>query len=188
MFVLLKIFGLILLTDLITGTVHWWEDAYGNPNWKVLGKLVVIPNLEHHEKPRKFLKDSSWSRIRLSLIIATILLAGAYFLNVLVWEVVFVLIYASFANELHAISHRTKKENGRLIGWLQWIGLIQSKRMHGLHHTSPYNVNYCVMTCYLNPMLNKLGYWEKIERFFLLFGIFLLCLAGWSAHKQKNQE
>ncbi len=36
--ILLQFFLLILITDLLTGTVHWWEDAYGNPDWKYLGK------------------------------------------------------------------------------------------------------------------------------------------------------
>ena len=52
--IVMKLFLLIIVTDFLTGTVHWWEDAYGNPSWKFLGKSVVIPNLEHHQCPRKF--------------------------------------------------------------------------------------------------------------------------------------
>jgi ubiquitin-conjugating enzyme E2 variant len=169
--IVLKIFGLILLTDLLTGSVHWWEDAYGNPKWKILGKSVVIPNLEHHQYPRKFLKTSMWPRIRLSLFAAFGLGVIAYFLGILIWEVAFVLLYASLANEIHAIAHRTDKENGKLICWIQKTGLIQSRRMHGHHHTSPYDINYCVMTNYLNPVLNKIKFWDGIEYIVGLFGI-----------------
>lgn len=71
--IFLNIVLLILITDLLTGTVHWWEDAYGNPDWKYLGKSVVIPNIEHHKTPRGFLKGTFVDRIKLSLIIAIIL-------------------------------------------------------------------------------------------------------------------
>lgn len=169
--VVLKIFMLMLLTDLLTGTVHWWEDAYGNPSWKYLGKSVVIPNLEHHQYPRKFLKHGMWPRIRLSFIIAVSLGTIAYLFGVLSWEVGFVLIYASLANEIHAITHKTDKENGKLICWIQKTGLIQTRRMHGHHHTSPYDVNYCVMTNYLNPILNKTRFWLGLEWVIQLFGI-----------------
>lgn len=169
--IVLKIFILILITDLFTGAVHWWEDAYGNPEWKFLGKSVVIPNLEHHQYPRKFLQHGMWPRIRLSLIIAIVLGSIAYALNILSWEVGFVLLYASFANEIHAITHKTDKENGRLICWIQKTGLIQSRRMHGHHHSSPYDINYCVLTNYMNPILNRLHFWTGIEKTIGLFGI-----------------
>jgi len=35
----------ILLADLISGIFHWWEDRYGNPNWPIIGKYIVEPNI-----------------------------------------------------------------------------------------------------------------------------------------------
>ena len=169
--IVLKIFALILITDLFTGAVHWWEDAYGNPEWKFLGKAIVIPNLEHHQYPRKFLKHGMWPRIRLSFIIAIGLGSIAYAFNFLSWEVAFVLCYASLANEIHAITHKTDKENGKLICWIQKTGLIQSRRMHGHHHSSPYDINYCVLTNYLNPVLNMIHFWTAIEKTVGIFGV-----------------
>ncbi len=46
----------IAAADFITGLVHWWEDAYGNPNWKIFGKTVIQPNLRHHKQPREFIR------------------------------------------------------------------------------------------------------------------------------------
>ena len=169
--IVIKILLLILITDLVTGIGHWWEDAYGDPRWKVLGKSVVIPNLDHHKRPREFLKSSTWERIRLSFSIAVIIGLAFYFTGLLCWEVIFCLLYGSLANEVHAISHRTNKENGKLICAMQKIGLIQSRRMHGHHHTSPYDVNYSIMTNYLNPFLNKTKFWIGLEYLISLFGI-----------------
>ena len=54
---------------------------------------------------------------------------------------------------------------------MQKIGLIQSKEMHDLHHNSPYDINYCVMTNYLNPILEWLNFWDFIEFILYLVGI-----------------
>lgn len=47
---------IILSADFLSGFIHWWEDAYGNPNWKILGKHIIEPNLNHHTNPRDFIK------------------------------------------------------------------------------------------------------------------------------------
>lgn len=52
--IVIKIISIISLADFIAGIIHWWEDAYGNPNWKYIGKSIVQPNIEHHQYPRKF--------------------------------------------------------------------------------------------------------------------------------------
>ena len=63
------------------------------------------------------------------------------------------------------------KQTNKIIILLQKIGLIQSKEMHDLHHASPYDINYCVMTNYLNPILTYINFWYKVENLLYLFGI-----------------
>jgi len=174
MIYIIQVLLLILLSDFITGHIHWWEDAYGNPNWKFLGvgKYVVLPNLEHHKYPRKLIEGTLWERIKISFFTSLFLMLCVYLLfGKLNWQTIFCLLYSAFANEIHAMSHRTDKENGKIICFIQKTGLIQSRRVHGRHHTSPYNINYCVLTNYLNPILNKIKYFDKIEWLIALFGI-----------------
>lgn len=169
--IVLQLLLCILLTDLLTGTIHWWEDAYGNPDWKFLGAKVVKPNIEHHRRPRSFLKHGFFKRIRLSLAIAVLLGTISWLLGCLVWQVAFCLLYGAMANEIHAMAHRSKKENGKLVTFLQWTGILQSRRMHGYHHSAPFDVNYCVLTNYLNPILNRIRFWEGLEWLIGRFGI-----------------
>lgn len=169
--IVLQIIALILLVDLVTGAVHWWEDTYGNPDWKFFGKHVVIPNIEHHHRPRKFLKDTVMQRIGLSLILAITIGVVLFLLGWFSWQVAFFLGYASLANEIHAMAHRSKKENGPVITFLQSLGILQSRRMHGYHHSAPYDVNYCVLTDYLNPVLTRIRFWEGLEWVIARFGI-----------------
>jgi len=169
---LIEIIIIILLADLFTGMIHWWEDAYGNPNWKVLGKTIVIPNLEHHEFPRKFLADTFWQRTKYSWF-AAMVGYGMYYsvTGKISWQLIIFLCYSACANELHAIFHRTDKENGKIICRIQKTGLIQSRKMHGYHHTAPYDCNYCVLTNYLNPVLNYIRFWQALEKIISFFGI-----------------
>jgi ubiquitin-conjugating enzyme E2 variant len=169
--IIVKIFGMILLTDFLAGLIHWWEDAYGNPKWKWFGKAIVIPNIEHHRYPRKFLKGTTIGRIKFSVLFGLFLLIILYPFVGFSWELIFVLVYGSFGNEIHAITHRTDKENGKIICFIQKSGLLQSRRMHGLHHSSPYDCNYCVMTNYLNPVLTYIRFWERLEIVISWFGI-----------------
>jgi ubiquitin-conjugating enzyme E2 variant len=85
------------------------------------------------------------------------------------WYIAFFLCYASLSNQIHAIAHA--KQKNKIIILFQKIGLIQSKEMHDLHHTSPYDINYCVMTNYLNPFLTYINFWYKLENVLSLFGI-----------------
>jgi ubiquitin-conjugating enzyme E2 variant len=170
--ILIQILALILLADLITGVFHWLQDAYGNPNWRFLGKWFIIPNIDHHKHPRRFLAKSMFGRIVSTLVVSFFLLLIYHLLFGICWQAVICVGYGTLANEIHAIAHRTDKENGKIICFLQDLGIIQSRKMHGLHHTSPYDINYCVMTNFLNPILNKIKFWHKLELLiYMVFGV-----------------
>ena len=47
--------------------------------------------------------------------------------------------------------------------FLQKTGILQGKQSHDWHHTAPYDANFCVMTEFLNPVLNRVRFWERME-------------------------
>ena len=67
------------------------------------------------------------------------------------------------ANEIHKWSHRTRKENGRLIAALQDWHILQTPRHHGVHHSDPKNTYYCPITNFVNPVLEHLDFWTRVE-------------------------
>jgi len=165
----------LFTADFLTGIVHWWEDAYGNPQWKFLGKAIIQPNLLHHKKPREFLKSSYWSRINTSLAFGLLLIVLCWLFSILNWYSFFCIFIAVHGNEIHRFAHRTDKENGKIICLLQKIGILQSRRHHGWHHKAPYECNYCIATNYLNPLLNIISFWSGLEWVVLkVFGIKVL--------------
>lgn len=164
---LLQLLLLWMAADFITGVIHWWEDTYGNPNWPILGKFVVMPNLIHHKNPIKLLEGSYWNRINTSFIAATIIGVILWFLGCHAWQMIVCLIFCAQGNEIHAMSHRPDKRNGKVIGFLQKWGLFQNRKTHRWHHQAPYETNFCIMSEFVNPILNKIDFWVKLEKIIL---------------------
>jgi len=165
MTIVLYILLAILVADLLTGIFHWWEDRYGNPNWFILGKYVIEPNIRHHKEPMSFCKGNYWTRNWTTLVPTLLLSIGCYMVGYYFLSLVF--ICASQSNEIHCWEHT---KTNKFIRFLQNYNILQNKKCHALHHKRPYDTNYCVMTMVVNPVLNKLNFWYYLEK--LVFTIF----------------
>jgi ubiquitin-conjugating enzyme E2 variant len=149
-----------LMADFLSGVFHWWEDRYLTPDMPLVGRWISAPNELHHAEPKWFLRGSYWQRnwttLMPSLVAGAVCLVfGAYW-----WAMVFACL--SQANEVHAWSH-SKGSVSKAIDVLQSIGILQSPRHHAEHHRSPFSVRFCVMTDWLNPVLDATGFWRGVE-------------------------
>ena len=161
--ILLKIVIAVLVAELAAGTVHWFEDAYVREDTPVLGPLMARPNIVHHHYPRYFTRHS-WLESSFDLMcLSAAFLAGAWWLGLLSWPVWLFAIVGANANQIHKWTHQTPAENGRAVTLLQKIGVLQTARHHALHHTDPKNSHYCTVTNVLNPVLDGVGFWDKVE-------------------------
>ncbi|MFN9421301.1 MAG: fatty acid desaturase CarF family protein [Pirellula sp.] len=41
--------------------------------------------------------------------------------------------------------------------------MLQSPKHHAQHHIEPFESKYCVMTDWLNPILDRLDFWRRLE-------------------------
>ena len=73
-------------------------------------------------------------------------------------------LFGMFANEIHAAAHKSPKENGRVITAIQKTGLMQSHKHHAQHHRKGKDTHYCVMTSHLNPVLERVQFFQTIEK------------------------
>ena len=170
--IIAQVFLIWIASDFLTGLVHWWQDTYGNPTWPIIGKYVVKPNLKHHHNPRAMITVSYWNRAGASIVTAILIIVALLFFNADSWQIILLFAFSSQGNEIHAMAHRTNRENGKVIMFLQKIGIIQRRKTHGWHHKAPYDTNFCVMTEYLNPTLNRLQFFDRLEKLvFMLFRI-----------------
>jgi ubiquitin-conjugating enzyme E2 variant len=154
---------IVLLADFVAGVVHWAEDAYFTEATPVLGPLVIKPNIVHHHFPRHFTKLSWWESCWQPLLLGLVALAVAWPLGWLSWQLVLFVAVSVNANHVHKLSHRTRAENGRLVSCLQDWRILQTPRHHGLHHADPKNTHYCPITNAVNPVLELIGFWPRLE-------------------------
>lgn len=161
--VLLQILLVIVIADFVAGIVHWFEDAYVREDTPLIGAFIGKANVIHHHLPRFMTRNnwwqSSWDLLAFSAVVVFI----AWRLNLLTWHVWLFAAISTNANEVHKWSHRTRKENGRLITFLQRIRVLQTPQHHAVHHTNPKNVRYCPVTNLVNPILDRLHFWDGVE-------------------------
>lgn len=152
-----------LVTDFISGVVHWLEDSYGHPHMPVIGRYITKPDLLHHYRPRKFVTNSWWSSSDLLLVLCSaVVLVALVFgrFSPMVWIGV---VLGVNANQVHKWCHRTPRENGVVITALQRLYLVQTPAQHLRHHVGRKDAAYCVLTGVLNPILDSCRFWRALE-------------------------
>ena len=161
---LAKIVGTVLAADFVGGLVHWLEDAAVREDTPLLGKSVGRPNIIHHHFPR-FMTRFSWWFTSQGVVsgLGDDRCFGTWCFGVLTWQVWLFAVLAANANELHKWEHRTRKDNGRVMSFLQDIRIVQTAKHHALHHTDPKNSHYCTTTNVLNPILDGIRFWGGLE-------------------------
>ncbi len=163
-FILLKLIGIILLVDFITGLVHWLEDSYWSSETPILGKWIIEPNLAHHRNGQDFLKKSWFASSWDLLLIGIAIIAVSYYFDYLTWEVIAFSAIIINANQIHKWAHITRYENKpKIIGILQQLYILQRTDHHGKHHRKPNDSHFCTVTNLLNPILDGINFWRGLE-------------------------
>jgi ubiquitin-conjugating enzyme E2 variant len=153
----------LLAADLITGLVHWIEDAYGLPTWPVIGRTVIADNIEHHLHPAAIAEGTFWYRNQQPIAAAAAVVAAAWCVGGLSWQLALVAGLASLGNEVHAWNHTPTFRQPRLVRWLHDAGVIQQRTQHARHHREPFNRYYCTLTSFTNAALDAVRFWQSCE-------------------------
>ena len=150
----------VFAAEFVAGLVHWFEDAYIRDNTPLVGKYIGRPNIVHHHYPRFMTRNTWWQSSWDLVLFSAFIVGGAWSVGLLTWHVWLFAILSANANEFHKWEHCTRKENGRLISFLQDLNILQSAKHHALHHTDPKNSHFCTITNVLNPVLDKIQFWS----------------------------
>lgn len=153
----------ILAADFTAGLVHWIEDAYIREHTPWVGRWLGRPNTLHHHFPRHMTHNTWWQSNFDLLLFMALLLSAAALMGLLTWHLWLFALVGGNANEVHKWTHRTRRENGRLITLLQDLRVLQTPAHHAEHHTNPKEVHYCPITNVLNPVLDTLQFWNALE-------------------------
>ena len=160
----LEIVAVWLLLDFVSGVVHWAEDSYGRETTPVLGRWVVGPNLLHHRNCSAFVRKSwiasSWELAAVGAII----LAAAGLAGVLTWHIGLFVLLGANANQIHKWNHMRNSCVPLAVRVMQRLYLLQSPRHHAQHHRGAKDTHYCMITGVLNPLLDRIGWWRRLEK------------------------
>ncbi len=161
-----------LLADFISGIVHWWEDRAlkGVSRFEFING-VRADNDRHHRTPRSLTETSWWENINTTAPFAWVLTAILFAIGAPA-VITLAVFFLSFGNLVHRWSHENKRSLPLPVVWAQKIGLFISPSHHAGHHFYMGNVvsredssiRFCVMSNWLNPVLDKIRFFNILER------------------------
>jgi ubiquitin-conjugating enzyme E2 variant len=163
MLIVLNVLLVILAVDFFSGLLHWAEDSYGQPHWPITGKYITQPNQLHHKSPSEFTKNSWFESANVLLVIGGAVVGLAAVAGVLSWPLLLFAAIGVNANEIHKWTHVGRRHKARLVTALQSLGLLQTGKHHGRHHAGNKDSHYCLITNFMNPVLDRLKFWRGLE-------------------------
>lgn len=170
----------LLIADFISGLIHWAQDSYGTPSTPILGRFVKY-SYQHHADPRDLTKKK-WGRPNnISLIIILGMTVFFYYLGWFNWIIGMVIVLAINMNEFHKWLHQNHSERFKIVTILQKMNVLQNPKIHAVHHTYDNNTDYCFITNYLNPLLNFIKFWDRME-------LIIYKISGIKSHKIPNKK
>jgi plasmanylethanolamine desaturase len=158
-----------LLADFISGFVHWAGDTIGDAETPIFGPNFVTPFRYHHVDPKEitrhdFIETNGNNCIVVTPVLGLLLLvtprSPGWFLfacTVVTFTCWFVFCTNQFRKWAHA---------DRPAAWvraLQQAGFILSPEHHAIHHASPQNKAYCITVGWMNPLLDRMGFFRACE-------------------------
>jgi hypothetical protein len=165
--------------DFISGIVHWAADTYGSEDMPLIGPSLVKPFRLHHIYPRDICTHGLVETTGNVCILAVPALSFFLYLMWLIPNSVWLAFSSvSFAlmsmatvatNQFHKWAHQ--ESPSAFARWLQRKRLVLEPQHHKRHHTQPFDVNYCITNGWLNPLLNKLKFFRRLEAALACCGI-----------------
>lgn len=154
----------ILFSDAFTGVFHWSVDNYGDFSTPIFGPVIEAFQ-GHHGKPFTITLRPIANNIH-KICYGVLPLLGLLALSHSSLPATTFGIFALFGllmcQELHKYSHMLRPPEW--IAALQSRGVILSRKEHGLHHSSPFEEKYCIVTGHCNDVMDKLGVYRKLEK------------------------
>ncbi len=158
----------ILISDFVSGLVHWFADTYGSLHWPVIGNSLIRSFREHHVDPSAITRHDFIELNGATALLSLPFLFVCVFLDLTsIYAISGVCVFIQFCcmsiltGQFHKWSHSVRVP--KLIQVLQSKNIILSKQHHAGHHQGSFDRQYCMTTGWLNPLLNQIGFFRKME-------------------------
>jgi Lipid desaturase domain len=159
-----------IAADFISGFVHYLGDTFGDEQTPFFGKNYILPFRIHHVDPKDITRHNFFEiNGNNSLVSLFVMIPLYHFLPVVhVWQFViteffvFFVLFIFLTNQIHKWAHEEPENVSSFVRWLQRKRLILSPSHHSVHHTAPFATYFCITSGWLNPLLARLHFFEKI--------------------------
>ncbi len=168
----------ILGGDFVSGIVHWAADTYCSEDTPIVGPSLVKPFRRHHIYPRDICTHNLVATVGNVCILAVPVLSLSLILlwfsqhELLAFGVLCTALMAAATvatNQFHKWAHQEVPP--AYARPLQRLRLVLEPTHHSLHHTEPFESHYCITNGWLNPLLNKIKFFRRLESGLALVGI-----------------
>lgn len=156
-------------SDFTSGFVHWLFDTWGSTTTPVVGKTFIEPFRIHHSDQKDITRHGFVATNGHNCLVAVPVLAMAFILPAsTTWGSLALIALVSLClgvfatNQFHKWAH--EDDVGPVIDFLQRTGIILGREHHSKHHNAPYDRNYCITTGWLNPVLGRIRFFQRVER------------------------
>jgi ubiquitin-conjugating enzyme E2 variant len=160
----------VLSADFASGTAHWFCDSFFSERTPLIGPTLILPFRDHHADPTSILRHGPVELHGNSCLpVALVLGIGA----ALPWELgggagdfarvwlFFMAVATMVTNQVHQWAHAEVRPSP--VRWLQRRGLILSPEGHARHHRGGFKRSFCTTTGWLNPLLDRTGFFRRLE-------------------------
>lgn len=162
----------ILISDFMSGFVHWLFDTWGNLDTPIFGRLA-IRTFRHHHVDQKAITthdfiETNGHNIALTSIysvsgMVVVTPESSTLLDVFIGQtLVCASFFTAFTSQIHKWAHTDAPP--RVVALLQRARLILAPEHHALHHAAPYNRSYCITVGWMNGPLRAIRFFETLER------------------------
>ncbi len=156
--------------DFVAGAVHWFADTYFEPETPIVGPLLIEAFREHHRDPQGitrhgFLELSGNSALATLPIGVGLLALGwpgqSAMLQSLHASATALALALFVTNSFHRWAHMPRPP--AFAAWLHRCGLAIAPDVHAVHHRAAHDCSYCVTSGWLNPLLDRVDFFRRLE-------------------------
>jgi len=158
--------------DFVSGLVHWLADTYGSERTPIVGGSFIKWFRLHHVYPKDicthgFINTNGNTCILVAPLVVLCLpfvwdedVSATRSFSVLV--VVLMAATTVATNQFHKWAHEDAPS--LLARGLQKSRLILPPAHHSQHHAGPFDAHYCIANGWLNPLLDRVKFFGRLER------------------------
>jgi hypothetical protein len=164
----------VLAADFASGVVHWIGDRFFREDSPIIGPMLIQPFREHHRDPSGITRHG-WLELHGNTALPVAIVLGlalglaprtlGHPARLIAETTLLCFLVASLAtNQLHMWAHMERPP--RLARWLQNTRLVLTPDGHARHHANDFQTSYCITTGWLNPLLDALRFFPRLEGWF----------------------